>query len=233
MTSDAVGITNLTGSDVYVPSYGPVVSSDGTRAVERYFAAMFVDLVSAPVRVPYVPFVPKLNSGRRNDGSGSSDARDLAMRWFEAPHRAVAPNHRMMIGACRSTSDDELGVTIDPELVASYSFRQRIDDDVASQSVLSGLDPEKVAYENTAHELTHQWRVNVSPAPPGGNGIGHCAENAFDNPRMFCHMHGDWGDDPHHNGERGDTVMKLHYVKRANGADSEYLTIRRAPEPMP
>jgi len=125
-----------------------------------------------------------------------------------------------------------LGVTTRPDLRASYSFRQEIDDDVTEQPVLRNLDPEIVAYENTAHELTHQWRVNTSPVPPGGEGLGHCNENSFDNPRMLCHMHVDW-DDARHNIERGDGVMTLHYVKRGTVVDSEYLTVRRASEPMP
>ena len=46
-------------------------------------------------------------------------------------------------------------------------------------------------------------------------------------------MHQDWGDDTHHNAERGDGVIRLHYVNRNGVVDSEYWTVRQAVEPMP
>jgi hypothetical protein len=233
---DAVGVANTgsPASDSYVPSLGPPTGTNGKRPVDDLFAAAFVDVQPAPVTLSYIPLVDKIESVLAAGNTAVTPAFRFAQLWFES---ASMSNHRMLIGASSSADTKgtrDLGVTVTPGLFASYSFRRTIDEQTADpDGVLGRLPPEVVAYENAAHELLHQWRVNLNPTPAGGETTGHCAYNAYDNPRRFCHMHKNWGDDRAHNGERGDGIIKLHYVKQGSSIDSEYVTIRRAGEPMP
>jgi hypothetical protein len=225
---DAVGVSNNGGSDtdVYVASLGPF-DANGIRPVDELFNTMFVDVEFIPADVPFVPLLDKMGTSPLSEGK-SSQAFAFAEHWSSV----LSANHRRMIGAARPDGPDVIGVTVDlSDLHTSYSFRGQIDFFVHQPGDLLGLDPEVVTFENTAHELMHQWRVNTNPVPPGG-GIGHCAENDYANPRLLCKMH-TGGYDAAHNSERGDGIIRLHYVNRDGVVDSEYLTVRQAAEPMP
>lgn len=102
---------------------------------------------------------------------------------------------------------------------------------ISTASSIDDQPVDNVTMENVAHELAHQWRVN-EPAPPRGDGGGHCAYNAYANANRYCGMHLAFDDG--HNGERGDGIVLFHYSRLPNGqADSEYLSIRQAAEPIP
>ena len=95
-----------------------------------------------------------------------------------------------------------------------------------NQNVFS-LNATNVNREVVPHELGHQWKVNVA------SGDGHCLSNAYTNDGTFCGMHRSFNLRAH-NPELGDGVFLFHYDKPRTGpADSEYLTIRRRPEPVP
>jgi hypothetical protein len=234
---DAVGVSNGGGSpeDIYFASLGPP-DTNGTTSVNEFFNTMFIDAQAPPPELQFVPLVAGLSYvPDRRKGQVQSDAMTFAEHWF---HLSLSdgvppPNQRMLIGAAHPDDDAIIGVTTDHFPLASYSFRGQIEDFTSSAgSDLQNLDPEIVTFENTAHELMHQWRVNKTPVPPGGDAVGHCAENAFDNPRTLCKMH-KGGYDASHNSERGDGILALHYVNRNGTVDSEYLTVRQAAEPMP
>jgi len=230
---DAVGVSNNGGStdEVYVAYLGPF-DGNGARPVDELFATMFIDVLFTPADLPFLPLFDGITDSR-STADKPSEASQFAQHWFQnLPH--AGENHRMLIGAARSDTNGQIGVTADRfDLLASYSFRGKIEDMVHEDGgVMMNLDPDIVTFENVAHELTHQWRVNINPRPPGGDDVGHCVENAFDNPRMFCRMAKNWTDDSH-NGERADGIIKLHYVKRNSVVDSEYVTARQAAEPMP
>jgi hypothetical protein len=230
---DAVGVSNAGGSpdDLYVAYLGPI-DVNGTTPVHELFGTMFIDVQFTPGDLAFVPLQDNIDGDFGSDGEHSQAFR-FADHWFQNRQNA-ATNNRMLIGAARSDRKDAIGVTVDrSDLHTSYSFRGKIEDMVHEDGgVMQNLDPDVATFENVAHELMHQWRVNLSPPPPGGDGIGHCVENAFDNPKMFCKMHQNW-DDAKHNIERGDGVIRLHYVTRNQVVDSEYVTARQAAEPMP
>jgi hypothetical protein len=233
--SDAVGIANSTthADDYYLPALGPTDPVSSLNSVQQYFATMFVDVQDAPTRFPFVPAYNHAAVAGRNP-----PAESYANRWFESldPAGVPLPNHRALFGSNQADDLTTIGVTLLPSLHVSFSFRQRINDAVSETGgTLAGLNGLIVAYENTAHELTHQWRVNMFPIPFGGDGLGHCVYHAYDNHHLFCHMHEPWSapSDDAHNLERGDGLMTLHSSPPPPTLDSEYLTIRTAPEPLP
>lgn len=77
--------------------------------------------------------------------------------------------------------------------------------------------------EVLVHELAHQW--NVNSAYPDHE----CTRNSYDSAGLFCQ-----GNGPQNSGQYDDGHYTFHYIGTTPAtADSEYMTIRKAPEPRP
>src|SRR5439155_21314716 len=84
-----------------------------------------------------------------------------------------------------------------------------------------GLPQSAVIGETTAHETVHFW------VPRGGvDGHGHCAAERWEHDSLNCLMH-----TPYIGLGLADGLVDLHYEN--NGADSEYMTVRQASDPVP
>lgn len=89
--------------------------------------------------------------------------------------------------------------------------------------------------EATVHELAHQWRVNHGGANPNAK-YGHCGWVGSNNAlpmsgegAPFCTMTTDLYLYP----EARDGKVGFHHRKFGGVVDSEYLRIRRRPDPVP
>ncbi|HSY49056.1 MAG TPA: hypothetical protein VLC46_09605 [Thermoanaerobaculia bacterium] len=223
---DAVGII---GMGTYEPN---------DEYVAPLFNSMYVDVEPARQTVTEVPFVTEL---------GLSDRTYFASRWLQngtatSPYtKTSTPNsfHRIAITQLPfvyqvgRTGGVELGLTtVGSETNWSLIMAQRIED-VTTAVVLdrfgsrsgaeyAGLSTLTVSGEVTAHETVHFW-VNI---PTGIDHKGHCAAQSYANAQLNCLMHV-----PYAGPGLGDGIVNLHYL--ANGADSEYMTVRRAADPVP
>ena len=89
--------------------------------------------------------------------------------------------------------------------------------------------------EAVVHEMSHQWRVN----PPSSTTGGHCdsglpnnqTRKMFDHPDKSCSMTS--GGLLYTSPAAYDNIVGFHYVGSGSAANSEFLTIRRRPEPVP
>lgn len=77
------------------------------------------------------------------------------------------------------------------------------------------------------HEMAHQWHVNPNYQD------GHCNQTAYTNPSIFPTMYCEMNS-AQNNGQYGDGVIRFHYTGSSpQTADSEYMDIRKTPEPKP
>jgi hypothetical protein len=84
-----------------------------------------------------------------------------------------------------------------------------------------GFDPLVINGETTAHETVHFWVHTGGP-----KNDGHCLDVSYRNSQLNCLMHKDYQGPGH-----ADGIVDLHYLQ--HGADSEYMTVRRAADPIP
>jgi hypothetical protein len=75
--------------------------------------------------------------------------------------------------------------------------------------------------ETTAHETVHFW-VHSG----GSDGVGHCVHDRWQRDGLNCLMH-----EPYRGPGLADGLVHLHYEN--HGGDSEYMSIRWAPDPVP
>ena len=217
-----------------------VVAAGAYAANDMYtpplFASAFVDLQPGRVSVSETPYVREMNL---------SSALLYSYRWFESGTRNGVvtisdPNTFHRIAATQSPAVQigtgwgaELGATVvDGGTNFSYVWDQRIQDLTAGSAIspagilmgreYAGLDPSRVNGETTAHETVHFWVHD----PLGADGHGHCLQTSWRNPQLNCLMH-----EPYPGPGLDDGLVDVHYA--FNGADSEYMTIRRAVDPVP
>jgi hypothetical protein len=205
------------------------------------FATMFVDVRPAAAVVTEVPNVATLDDVTRIY---------LASRWLEQGaavnqfvrradpnvfHRIAATQTKLVPDPQTGCSGAELGVTsVSGGSNHSYVLVKRIEDLVA------GVVPDRICgrrvgqeYFNapafivngevTAHETAHWWvhsaRVSSMDAQ------GHCIHTRYLDSKE-CLMHRPYAGPGLYDGE-----VLLHY--EVNGADSEYMWVRRDPDPVP
>jgi len=235
--------THASHSAVDVLRDGIGVVTPGTYAANTsytpaLFASSFIDLQPAHQTLSETPYVRQLSL---------SDCLYYSYHWFENGSRTGVvtisdPNTFHRIAATQTPAlqnpdtgrwGAELGVTVvHGGTHFSYVLDQRIADVTTGTAVgpdgdvmgreYSGLDPAVVNGEVTAHETVHFWVHD----PTGADGHGHCLQTSWSNPQLNCLMH-----EPYAGFGLGDGLVDLHYA--ANGADSEYMTIRRAVDPVP
>jgi hypothetical protein len=93
-------------------------------------------------------------------------------------------------------------------------------------SLYHNLNARMWSGENYVHELAHAFNVNSFFYY--ANDFGHCSKAVAGNPSQNCRMHS--SQDPAYiPGQVADGIVGFHY---ASDDDSEYMTIRRAIEPL-
>ena len=80
--------------------------------------------------------------------------------------------------------------------------------------------------ENLVHELAHTF--NVNSIFYYGSDYGHCSKAMAGNPSQNCRMHSS-NDPAYVPGQVADGIVGFHYAAED---DSEYMTMRRALEPL-
>ncbi len=164
---------------------------------------------------PFLPFEEQVTGA----GLIGDESRELARKWFFHFGRS---NHQHLLGGTTGYSSGLQGLTT-ARIGTNWSwiFVQTIID--ASPRRSGG----EAAFngEVTAHEIGHQWQVNPN---------GHCNWFRWNSTTLYCTMHGDYGiagascsgTCP----EFFDGQVGFHYQ---SGTDSEYMTIRHRPDPVP
>jgi hypothetical protein len=180
------------------------------------------------------------------DLTGGAERSHLAYKWSDAAVEHGSgistwsrSNSIYLAGGSRAPdmpnpagqSGALLGITANTGIHSSWIWTARIRLARAEQNQPIYLLPwESVQREVVVHEITHQWHVN-SQAP--ANSLGHCATGRYQKDGRYCLMHTPYYNHVH-NHELGDDEVALHYevLPNTNVIDSEYLTIRRAAEPL-
>lgn len=191
------------------------------------FGLAFVDLVTLPSNGVGVPMY---------DAMTETGMIFAGAKWLAAKTSSVIPPNTGLAVAA-ATRDPlpppagggpaplSLGTTAGPY---SYVWRLNIDEATGGPRhrfpLTAGHNPDLMSGEVLVHELAHQWKVN------SGYVDHECTHNSYDNPSLFCQ-----GNGPQNSGQYDDGHVAFHYVPGATPgtADSEYVTIRTAPEPRP
>lgn len=215
---DGVGIT---ASGVYEPN-------DSFSAA--LFAAAFVELMPARQAIAEAPYLREITDVQRGY---------YASRWLQdgiaisVYSRHANPNVHHRIGASQAPLVSrgggigaQLGLTtVNGGSNSTFILIQRIEDIASGRLAPVGaeyqnLPPAVINGETTTHETVHFW-VHAG----GADGAGHCVEVAYQG-TLNCLMH-----TPYAGPGLADGAVDLHYAQ--HGADSEYMTIRRAADPVP
>jgi len=119
------------------------------------------------------------------------------------------------------------GITQIPQPNYSWTWVGGIERAVGQHSnPYKGLDPWVFNGENIVHELAHTF--NVNSIFYYGSDFGHCSKTMAGNPSLNCKMRSS-SDPLHVPGQSGDGILGFHYSAED---DSEYMTMRRATEPL-
>lgn len=231
---DAVGII---GDGTYSASTAFVDSTLGDAYVEMHQLPVIID------EVPHLDNVP-----------GLPDNIQYSDHWFEHSqatthtanpnvlHRVAANQSPLFRIAAQQGTPAGWGFDVGATIVGgghnvSFIFDQRIMDlsvgpVVGPRGILLGAQYQNtnsavVNARTTAHETVHFW---VRQQRPGiTDAQGHCQAVQYDDSSLTCLMHeaaGANGLDSAH--------IHMHYLVRPGGvADSEYLIIRSAADPVP
>jgi hypothetical protein len=206
--ADAVGV--ITGANVLGDYFDA-----NTGNIDTLFTPSFVEYVwLTDDPLPFMPYKESV----LGSGAISDELSLLARKWF---HRYGDDNVQHLIGASAADDTFTLGRTaagIGTNFI--WVFVQSVVDRAPNRGEA------RFNGEVTAHEFGHAWQVNI-----GLNG-GHCADRQYNNPTRWCTMHGSYDDFGACHGtcpEFYDGTVAFHY----SAGDSEYLHIRRRPEPLP
>jgi hypothetical protein len=212
--ADAVGVvTGVPAADFYLTN---------NAFVHDLFNPAFVEYLSTTEDpVPFLPYEEELSG----DGASQSDeVRAIARKWFFASGR---PNHQHLLGGSQAVVAGRQGLTL-ARLGTNWSWV--FVDTVAANSPRRGGNEWNFNGEVTAHEIGHQWQVN----PPLNSTGGHCSRFRWNSTSLYCTMHGDYAGTVTSCGgtcpEFFDGQVGFHYQ---SDTDSEYMTIRHRPEPVP
>jgi len=184
-----------------------------------------------------LPFVEELGGGALPLFAG---------KWVENADHTPSPtgglrfppmlqNHQYLIGGANHINTNVvLGSTFNINRANfSYIFVDTIERGCTVRNfsrtghlLIFGLTPANVNGETVVHEIAHQYDVN----PPESTTGGHCNNTVYPlhpSPNAGCVMHA--VSDANSN----DNIVVFHYITNAAGIDSEYITIRSSPDPLP
>jgi hypothetical protein len=236
--NDGIGVLSATSSTYTVDS----------RYLPSAFDPAFVEIVDRTGSP--VPEVPPFSY---DPSQPVTPVTNFSRKWAYFANRsggfAIDPNHIHLIAAADSqdvqntalcTNDVRLGETANvAKMSYSYIFAGRMER-LATQSVLLACGPQKVANpyrtfdklkmngEVVVHELAHQWHVNegTSKQPNNNETTGHDPNSMWNNSGLWCTM-----DSRQNAAQMNDDLVGFHWLTINNVVYSEYLTIRRRPDP--
>jgi len=188
------------------------------------FADAFVEVIRAGSSGVGVPF---------HDAMTPQNMAAVGNKWLAARLGTLPPSNFGLATAAATRAglapgQLSLGTTVGS---FSYIWRQNIDDATSGPRsrypLTSGLNADIVSGETLVHEMAHQWQVNP------GYGDGHCNQTAYTNPSAFATMYCEMNS-AQNSGQYGDGIIRFHYTGNSpQTADSEYMDIRKTPEPKP
>src|ERR1043165_379954 len=164
---------------------------------------------------------------------GSFDQRLLqpfAEKWCRTgAGTPAAPNHQLLVIADSDMSQaPDAGVTLTAisGQTSSWVWRGSIDANVTHQGTNPGGDPDLWAAKTSAHELAHEWKTNTQ-----FNLLDHCPSTTrtYDDPTLACLLA---APDQTVQAQRTNGIARFHMLPVGNTYHSEYLEIRKYPEPF-
>ena len=236
--ADAVGVvTGARHADYFLPNGKFLKNTFADAFVEHVWltdaGAGDPDLDATQLRLFHdaaMPYEPQL------DEQNTKETEWLAMKWAQQvvapaspPGQAAwptnLPNHQILFAG--SNKSGLLGES----LVGSGFSTVWLYVAALGNATLRG--------EALTHELTHQWLVNpVILSRPTIDANGHCdtvhgrEQKMYHRRDLTCVMDASlYGNS--NTRERADGILAFHYTATQAGVDSEYLRIRRRPEPVP
>jgi hypothetical protein len=202
---------------------------------------MFVELKPIPQALTVVPYVAEFRGpsplffASTWLQNGAFRANNLLLRDAQPNvfHRIICRSRELVPDPLTHLRGAELGLTaVSSNTNWSFINAQRIDDlsrapifDLATRTRIgteyTGANATILNGETTAHETIHFW-VHAG----GVDQAGHCMEQSHNNGNLNCLMHR-----PYRGPGHDDALVDLHYLQ--HGGNSEYMTIRRAADPVP
>lgn len=234
-----VGLDGRHGFPSVIADFVGVVESTAEKTfyetnvsyLEPLFADAFVEYVILPVEP--VPLVRVLD----DDGGGNlpnDEFFQFMTRWFRHLHLAGA-SHQFVFGSRESdmgspVNSNAIGVT---RAVGGISYSHVMVPKVLG--VFATAASRRLLGEITAHEIAHQWRVNMLSSHSKGTTRGHCVYTYYDDPGKSCLMRSSYTSPESSSTlpEFYDDIVRFHYVTDATGVDSEYRWVRERCEPNP
>jgi hypothetical protein len=228
-TTDAVGlVTGNRAADYFLLNSTYVPATFSEAFVETVWLTDAIagdaDIGFQEPRLSYdgvVPYDPLINKPPHGDQS-----EWLARKWMRHAtrngiDRDTEPNHFILFTAANHPTDNGFN-----RVGSNFNDLWLFVRQMGNLNLIG---------ESFVHELAHEWRVNPTYEP----GVPcHCDEafgkvlQMYSHPLM-CQMHHSMLGDPN-SPERRDGIVGFHYLTRADGTvDSEYLRIRRRPDPAP
>lgn len=159
--------------------------------------------------------------------------QSLAEKWSSVViNGALLPNHQLLIVASDNSpvgDGTDAGVTISQVMgkTSSYVFRATIEQVLPGNNTATA---DKWVMKTSAHEIAHQWQTNGV-----WNLKDHCpmTTKAHDDSSLYCLLA---AHDPNGAGsvaQRTNGIARFHLLPLpAGGWHSEYLGIRRRPDPF-
>lgn len=208
------------------------------------FAPAFVQFWTTPQAVQEIPYVPVVRMPAHLANKWFENTPVSLTTWARPGHSNVKhvlagsgvldPTTHQLRVSPYTFGETGLDVTNPPPTDAyiprpnySWTWVGGIERAVGmSGNPYRGLDPWIFNGENLVHELAHAF--NVNSVFYYGTDFGHCSRTMAGNASMNCKMRSS-EDLLHVPAQSGDGIIGFHYLSEA---DSEYMTIRRAMEPL-
>jgi hypothetical protein len=205
----------------------------GEAFLEAFTENIFLPDSTTPGAMVPVPFL---------EASLQTLLQNLAEKWSSVVNGTIAPNHQLLVIASDNSagsSGDAAGVTIDQAgsgRTSSFVFRRAIATQLSGKNAV--VNGDRWAMKTAAHEIAHQWQTNatiwqsVDPLTTKD----HCPKTTkiFNDPASYCLLA---SFDPNASGsvaQRTNGLARFHLLPHPQGTGwhSEYLEIRRRPDPF-
>lgn len=215
--NDAVGVV---GAGFFSPN---------DSYVNAAFAPAFVEFTRVGQFVEELPFEPIIGDTENMNAF----LAHIAAKWLENAFiagmgRNILGNHEHVLGGTRipdGGKGQQITITTGLTTVGggsnwSWLFVDRIEAAVASSGLpWSGMSGTVVNGETTAHEIGHQWKMNV------GLVGDHCRQYMYGRVGLFCTMNS-----ADNAAQMGDGIVGFHHL---GDTDSEFRVIREKDDPVP
>ena len=177
--------------------------------------------------------------------TGNQDIlQNLAEKWSSVVHATLAPNHQLLVIASDNTegsgAGDASGLTIDQAgagRMSSFVFRRAIETLVSGGNNNAVLKEGRWAMKTAAHEIAHQWGTNGTiwqAQYPTTTTRDHCppTTTVYNDPARYCLLASFDSNMAGSVAQRTNGIARFHLLPSGAGWHSEYLEIRRRPDPF-